>query len=256
MSGAVPPEAPPPEPPASVPRETDAAALLFGERVELARRYAAHLETSGVERGLIGPREVPRLWSRHLLNCAAIAGLLPERATVADVGSGAGLPGLLLAIARPDCEVTLVEPLLRRVDWLTEVVADLALTSVRIQRCRAEELTDRFTVVTSRAVAPLRELAPMSWHLVSPGGVMLAIKGRSAADELAESEPALRRIGAASWRVERCGDGMLDEPTTVVVIERSPEEPSTRRAGRRAAGHPSVKRRTTRRRDLPEPRNH
>jgi 16S rRNA (guanine527-N7)-methyltransferase len=179
---------------------------------------------------LIGPREVPRLWERHLLNCAAAAELVPEGRAVGDVGSGAGLPGLVLAIVRPDLRITLIEPLQRRVTWLCEVVDRLGLRdSVTVLRSRAEDSSQRdFDVVTARAVAPLDVLAGWCLPLVRSGGVMLALKGQSAADELARAEPTLRRLGAREWEVCRCGEGVLAVPTTVIKVRAG-----TRRVGRR-----------------------
>jgi len=192
---------------------------VFGGRVELARRFAGHLATSGVERGLIGPREVPRLWTRHVLNCAVLGELVPTGATVIDVGSGAGLPGLALAIARPDLVVTLVEPLERRTTWLDEVVEDLGLV-VRVVRARAEGVAgrERAQVVTARAVAALDKLARWTLPLVEPGGAVLAIKGRSAADELHAARRDLRRAGVVEESVLTCGGAVLEVPTTVVRL--------------------------------------
>jgi 16S rRNA (guanine527-N7)-methyltransferase len=179
------------------------------------------LATTGAERGLIGPREVPRIWDRHLLNCVALAELVPHGVELADVGSGAGLPGLPIAIARPDVTVFLVEPLLRRVVWLREVVEHLGLTNVEIIRSRANAVadTDRtFDVVTARAVAPLPGLIDLCLPLVRPGGELLAMKGDSAADELVEAEPILKQRGAVEWSVTLCGAGVLLTPTTVVRV--------------------------------------
>jgi 16S rRNA (guanine527-N7)-methyltransferase len=210
-----------------------AVSALFGERSPLAANFAEHLATSAVTRGLIGPRELPRLWSRHILNCAALAPVLPHRASVVDVGSGAGLPGLALAIARPDVEVLLVEPLLRRVAWLEEVVGALELGNVRIVRARAEELPAAVAdVATARAVAPLERLATWCLPLVRTGGVMLAIKGRAAREELSAAEPVLRSHGATSWRVLELGGEVLAEPTVVVEVEAG----ATRPAGRAVSG--------------------
>jgi 16S rRNA (guanine527-N7)-methyltransferase len=197
-----------------------AARELFGDRLDLAVRYAEHLSGSGVERGLLGPREVPRLWDRHLLNSAAVAELVPDRADLADVGSGAGLPGLPLAIARPDITVRLVEPLLRRSTWLDEVVSELGLTNVEVLRARAEELAGRIAVqvVSARAVAPLARLCELCLPLLAPGGVLLALKGRQAEAEVAEAAGALKALGARRWWVESCGQGVLAVPTTVVVV--------------------------------------
>ena len=201
------------------------AARVFGERVALARRYAVHLLTTGVERGLIGPREAPRIWDRHLLNCAVVAELLPDGARVVDLGSGAGLPGIPLILARPDISVVLVEPLARRVDWLREVVEDLALP-VEVERGRAEESDVRARwegadVVTARAVAPLGRLAGWALPLARTGGALLALKGASAVDEAARDATAVRRLGGSDPRVVRCGVGVVDPPSTVVVVERS-----------------------------------
>ncbi len=192
---------------------------VFGEQVGLARRFAVHLATSGVERGLIGPREVPRLWTRHVLNCAVLGELVPQGATVVDVGSGAGLPGIAVALARPDLEVTLVEPLERRTTWLSEVVEDLGI-GVRVVRGRAEEVAGTVAgqVVTARAVAALDKLARWSLPLVEPGGQVLAIKGRSADEELAGARAALRRRGVVEDAVLSCGERWLAVPTTVVRL--------------------------------------
>jgi 16S rRNA (guanine527-N7)-methyltransferase len=201
------------------------AYTLFGDRLPLARRYSAHLVGSGVERGLIGPREAHRVWERHILNCAVVAELLPDGARVVDVGSGAGLPGIPLALARPDLSMVLVEPLARRVDWLREVVEDLGLP-VEIERGRAEESGVRARwegadVVTARAVAPLARLVGWVLPLARPGGSLLALKGVSAVDEAARDAAAVRRLGGTVPRVVRCGVGMVDPPSTVVVVERS-----------------------------------
>jgi 16S rRNA (guanine527-N7)-methyltransferase len=215
------------EPPEAVLRS------FFDDRVELARAFAAHLADTGVSRGLLGPREVPRLWSRHVLNCAAVAPLVPPGARVVDVGSGAGLPGVVLAVARADVRVTLVEPLLRRVAWLEEVVADLGLDSVSVVRARAEDLHgSAFDVATARAVAALDRLCAWCLPLVREGGVLLALKGRSAPEELARAEPALRALGAVSWSVREVGNDVLDEPTTVIEVRKgaAPSAPRDRRS--------------------------
>lgn len=201
----------------TVSRET-----VFGERLPLAERYAELLATSGVERGLIGPREVDRLWERHLFNCAAPVPRVPEGARVADVGSGAGLPGLVWAIARPDLHVTLIEPLLRRTTWLEEVVADLGLDDqVTVLRARAEEVDESFDVVTSRAVAALDKLARWCMPLVKPGGLMLALKGRSAAEEVETARATLARLKAGDIVVATYGHRWdLEVPTTLVEVQR------------------------------------
>jgi 16S rRNA (guanine527-N7)-methyltransferase len=206
---------------ASAERWRSAASILFGPRLALAERFAQHLTTSGLERGLLGPREVPRIWDRHILNCAAVAPLLPPEAEVGDIGSGAGLPGVALAIARADITVRLVEPSLRRTTWLGEVVPDLGLANVEIVRARAEDLVGRLTVdvATARAVAPLVRLAELCLPLVRPGGLLLAFKGQEAESELASAAATLSARGARGWRVEVCGEGLLEVPTTVVVVD-------------------------------------
>lgn len=209
------------EPPLPDPRERLAAERLFGDRLELAERYVAHLASSGIVRGLIGPREVPRLWSRHVLNCAVVEELVPQDARVADVGSGAGLPGLCLALARPDLRLTLIEPLERRVQWLDEVVADLELTNVRVLRARAEQAGDEVgevDVVTARAVSALVGLLDITLPLLRGTGELLALKGRSAAQEIEKAQKKLTRHGARSTEVVTVGDDLLPEPTTVVRV--------------------------------------
>lgn len=200
--------------------ESNAAQSVFGQRLSLARRYVEHLATSGMERGLLGPREVPRLWSRHVLNCAVVADLIPQAAEVADVGSGAGLPGLTLAIARPDLRLTLIEPLERRCIWLNEVVDDLELENVTVFRSRAEQAIDHVNadVVTARAVSALGNLARLTMPLVHGHGEVLAIKGRSAAEEVQKASKVLRKLGADRTEVVIAGADILDEPTTVVRI--------------------------------------
>jgi len=181
-------------------------------------RYAELLATEGIDRGLIGPREVPRLWTRHLLNCAAVLPRIPDAATVADVGTGAGLPGIVWAITRPDLQVTLIEPLLRRTSFLDEAVVDLGLQNVRVVRARAEEVDETFDIVTARAVANLDKLSRWCMPLVrKPGGVLLALKGRSAQEEVDIAKPTLHRLGAAAIVVQTYAAG-TDEPTTVVEV--------------------------------------
>jgi 16S rRNA (guanine527-N7)-methyltransferase len=189
-------------------------------RLPLAEQYAALLATDGVVRGLIGPREVPRLWDRHLLNCAVLSELLPEGAEVCDIGSGAGLPGLVVAIARPDLRVTLVEPLLRRTTFLEEAVARLGLDRVEVVRGRADDLhgNRRFDVVTSRAVAPLERLLRWSMPLVAPEGALVAMKGSSAAEEIEAASGVLRQLGCGAPEVLPLGDGLLERPTTAVRV--------------------------------------
>lgn len=194
------------------------AAGAFPHRFDTMVAYAHLLATEGVDRGLIGPREVPRLWDRHLINCAAVLPRVPQNATVADVGTGAGLPGLVWAIARPDLQMTLIEPLLRRTTFLEAAVADLGLENVEVLRGRAEEVDRAFDVVTARAVAPMERLGRWCLPLVSPGGVLLALKGRAAADEVSSARRTLNRLGATAVTVETYGD--LEVPTTVVEVTR------------------------------------
>ncbi|MEW1820997.1 16S rRNA (guanine(527)-N(7))-methyltransferase RsmG [Arthrobacter sp. NPDC080031] len=200
--------------------ELQAAEKIFGDRLGLAQRYVEHLATSGTERGLIGPREVPRLWSRHVLNCAVIESVIAHGSHVADVGSGAGLPGLCLAIARPDLELTLIEPLERRVIWLQEVVDDLGLGNVTVMRTRAELAVGMVDadVVTARAVSALSKLAGLTIPLLNGKGEVVAIKGRSAAEEIEQAAKVIRRLGGVETSVVVCGQELLEEPTTVVRI--------------------------------------
>jgi 16S rRNA (guanine527-N7)-methyltransferase len=192
---------------------------LFPRAAVPLSAYAELLATEGTLRGLIGPREVPRLWDRHLLNCAVVERLIPEEASVADVGTGAGLPGLVLAIVRPDLEVALVEPLLRRTTFLEEAVEHLGLSNATVVRARAEDLPPAsYDVVTSRAVAPLGKLARWCLPLCVEGGLMLALKGASAEEELEASERELTKLGAELWHIHELGVDELAQPTTVVSI--------------------------------------
>jgi 16S rRNA (guanine527-N7)-methyltransferase len=201
-----------------------AAQAVFGDRYPLAERYAALLAGSGVDRGLIGPREADRLWERHLLNSAALGELVPEGARVLDIGSGAGLPGIPLALARPDLVIVLLEPMARRVVWLQEVLAVLGL-AVSVHRGRAEDPRIRDEcggndVVTARAVAPLGRLAGWSLPLVAPGGRLLAVKGASAEQEAARDADAVRTAGGAAVEIVECGARIVQPPTTVIVVPR------------------------------------
>jgi 16S rRNA (guanine527-N7)-methyltransferase len=223
-------------------RLSGAAARLFGTALPAAVAYADLLATDGVIRGLIGPREAPRIWERHLLNCAAVGDLIPPGAGVVDVGSGAGLPGIPLALARPDLTVVLVEPMARRTAFLTEAVTMLGLAPrVTVVRGRAEEVAGVLApadIVTARALAPLDRLARWCLPLVAPGGRLLALKGDNAEDEVAAHRDAVARMGGAAPVVRRCGVGLVDPPTTVVEIVRErdvvpPRTKSSRPAPRR-----------------------
>jgi 16S rRNA (guanine527-N7)-methyltransferase len=192
---------------------------LFPQAADRLAAYAELLATQGTLRGLIGPREVPRLWDRHLLNCAVVERLIPEESTVADIGTGAGLPGIVLALVRPDIHVSLVEPLLRRTTFLQEAVDELGLGNATVVRSRAEELPRAsYDVVTSRAVAPLGKLARWCLPLCAEGGLMLAMKGSSAEEELDASEGELEALGAEVWHIHQLGVDELAQPTTVVSI--------------------------------------
>ena len=231
-----------------VSRETRDA-LVFGDALPGIQAYAQLLRTEGIPRGILGPREADRLWDRHLLNCAVVAPALATGASVADVGSGAGLPGVVLALIRPDLSVRLVEPLLRRAVFLEEAVEQLGLRGVEVVRSRAEDLHGRWTtdVVTARAVAPLTRLAAWCLPLVRPGGTLLALKGQRAQAELTAAAAGLPALGAATWSVQMYGEGLLDVATRVVRIDRSagasmPSRPADPGGGREAVP-PSRRRR-------------
>jgi 16S rRNA (guanine527-N7)-methyltransferase len=193
----------------------------YPEAAEGLRAYAALLAGDGVVRGLIGPRETARLWSRHVANCAVLEELILEGSTVADIGSGAGLPGLPLALVRPDVHVVLVEPLLRRATFLSEAVEALGLTDrVEVLRGRGEEVSLSVDVVTARAVAPLDRLAGWTLPLAKVGGILLALKGEGAAEEVVASQQALEKVGGGNAEVLTCGAGVVDPPTTVVRVVR------------------------------------
>jgi 16S rRNA (guanine527-N7)-methyltransferase len=202
-------------------RPPGSAAAVFGSALATATAFADVLATRGVEQGLIGPREVPRLWDRHLLNCAVVAELIDGRCeTIVDIGSGAGLPGMVLAMVRPEVTVTLLEPMERRCRFLAECATELGLANVRVMRSRAEDAAraglPRADVATARAVAPLPRLAELAAGVVRPGGMVLAIKGITAADELKNAGPVLRRLGAHGAEVVHAGQGKVVPATTVV----------------------------------------
>jgi 16S rRNA (guanine527-N7)-methyltransferase len=196
--------------------EPSAAVQLFGDRVELARQYTNDLADRGEELGLIGPLELPRLWSRHILNCALVAPLLrPGR--VGDVGSGAGLPGLVLAIARPDCELVLIEPMERRVDWLIAESSALGLDNVTVVRARAEEtkLDAGLHQVTARAVTALKGLIPATAPLLLHGGEMIFMKGGRVDAEVDAAQKVIRKFHLIDVEVLVLGEGIVPEVTRV-----------------------------------------
>lgn len=201
--------------------EPGLVASLFTDRSVEIYRYVDILTTVGVERGLLGPREAGRLWDRHILNCAAIGQLFAANRSVCDLGSGAGLPGLVLALMRTDLTVTLLEPLLRRTAFLTEVVSDLGLTNVEVVRGRAEGCVGRgrFDYVTARAVAPLERLAGWALPLCRSGGELIAMKGSAAGAELAASAQTIAALGGRNFRIEEYGVGGVEPIATVIRIE-------------------------------------
>lgn len=198
----------------------DATEVIYGEHVDVAERFVEHLVTTGIEWGLLGPREVPRIWDRHVLNCAVIQELLPKGALVADVGSGAGLPGLAVAIVRSDVQFILIEPLERRVDWLNMVIEDLELENVDVIRARSEQVVDTVDVdvVTARAVSAMKSLVPITVPLLHGHGELLALKGRSAQTELDKAQKVLRKYKTNTAEVLTVGDDLLEVPTTVVRL--------------------------------------
>jgi 16S rRNA (guanine527-N7)-methyltransferase len=196
--------------------EPAAAAVIFGDRVSLARRYAELLVRDSDTLGLLGPREMPKLWTRHILNSAVVSELVPAGVSVADVGSGAGLPGIPMAIAQPGSHFTLIEPMERRSDWLKLVVADLGLTNVSVLRARAEEVGEVFDLVTARAVSALPKLLRLTVPLTKHGGAIIALKGSKAAEEIEESKKLVKKLKIASFEVIHTGAQILDEATLVV----------------------------------------
>jgi 16S rRNA (guanine527-N7)-methyltransferase len=199
---------------------------VFSRRLPTAEAFADLLTEEATVRGLIGPREVPRLWERHILNCAVITERMPEGSSVCDIGSGAGLPGLAIAIRRPDLNLTLVEPLLRRTTFLDLAVSRMGLDNVTVHRGRAEELHGDvvFDVVTSRAVAPMDRLARWSLPLVADGGLFLAMKGASASDELRSAAALIGRLGGVDPHVQTVGAEWLAPPVTVVSTRKAEQK--------------------------------
>jgi 16S rRNA (guanine527-N7)-methyltransferase len=210
--------------PVALPAPPPAASELFGPALGRAGEYARLLAGAGVERGLIGPHEVPRLWERHLINSAAVAGLVPRPGSLVDLGSGAGLPGVVLALLLPDVHVTLLEPMLRRAAFLRECVTELGLANAEVCRARAQDVAGKTAAdaVTARAVAPLSQLAELALGLLRPGGVVLAIKGAQAAAEVAAARKTLRRLGVRDAEVLRLGSDRVDPAATVVRFTAGP----------------------------------
>lgn len=198
-------------------QEPAVAAALFGDRIELARSFTAELARRGEELGLIGPLELPRLWTRHILNSVLLAPLLEARGRVADVGSGAGLPGLVLAIARPDVSFTLIEPMERRCDWLNGEAERLGLDNVTVVRGRAEDVADSIVVdqVTARAVSALSKLIPLTVPLVRSGGQLVLMKGARVDDEVEKARKVILRKRLTDVEVLELGDGVVEETTRV-----------------------------------------
>jgi 16S rRNA (guanine527-N7)-methyltransferase len=194
---------------------------IFGELTDKALEYGRILATTAVERGLIGPREVDRIWDRHIFNSLPLVTLMPKGATVIDIGSGAGLPGIVLGLARPDLQITLLEPLERRANFLSEVITQLGLTNLEVVRGRAEQHKSRYQLVTARAVAPLPKLMQISWRLIAPGGKLLALKGESAESELATAP--MSRFNPSKAEVILASHPLLPEqlPVRVISIEKA-----------------------------------
>lgn len=221
-----------------MPAPPEVAKVVFGDSLPTARAYAEFLAGPGVERGLLGPSETGRIWDRHLLNCAVVAELVPPACELVDIGSGAGLPGVVLAMLLPRVKVVLMDSMARRTVFLTECVSALGLTNVDVMRGRAEDMAGRLAadVVTARAVARLDRLAVLATGVAKRGGLVLALKGAAAAQELAEAAPVLARLGVSGSEIVTAGAGVISEPTTVVRFRTGPDAyrpaGSNRRGGR------------------------
>ena len=197
--------------------EPESAKAIFGPQIEKARAFAQKLANDSDDLGLLGPRELDKIWSRHILNSAVVAETVNPGDHVADVGSGAGLPGIPMAIALPEAQFVLIEPMERRSTWMLEVIQQLGLTNVEVRRARAEEVLDlKFDVVTARAVAALDKLLRLTVPLLKPGGSLIALKGSKAAEEIEAAKKLQKKLGIASFEIQICGEKFLAEPTSVV----------------------------------------
>ena len=197
--------------------EPESAKAIFGPQIEKVRAFAQKLANDSDDLGLLGPRELDKLWSRHILNSAVVAETVKAGDLVADVGSGAGLPGIPMAIALPEAHFVLIEPMERRSNWMLEVIEELGLTNIEVRRARAEEVLDlKFDIVTARAVAALDKLLRLTVHLLKPGGSLIALKGSKAAEEIEAAKRLQKKLGIASFEIQICGEKFLAEPTSVV----------------------------------------
>ena len=197
--------------------EPESAKAIFGLQIEEARAFAQKLANDSDDLGLLGPRELDKLWSRHILNSAVVAETVKPGDHVADVGSGAGLPGIPMAIALPEARFVLIEPMERRSTWMLEVIQELGLTNVEVRRSRAEEVLNlKFDIVTARAVAALDKLLRLTVPLLKPGGSLIALKGSKAAEEIEAAKKLQKKLGISSFEILICGEKFLAEPTSVV----------------------------------------
>ncbi len=197
--------------------EPESAKAIFGPQIEKARAFAQKLANDSDDLGLLGPRELDKLWSRHILNSAVVSETVKAADLVADVGSGAGLPGIPMAIALPEANFVLIEPMERRSTWMLEVIQELGLANVEVRRARAEEVLDlKFDIVTARAVAALDKLLRLTVPLLKPGGSLIALKGSKAAEEIEAAKRLQKKLEIASFEIQICGEKFLAEPTSVV----------------------------------------